>query len=194
MFKLIIITLALACIGNAQKFPINAVATIGGGVLSSNGKDPVLIFGDVKFTQMSATGPVTVNVNITFFPSNDPVITKEHGFHIHTFGIQSVSSIPTTTCDTAGAHWNTGSARHGGLEGVSHDGDLGTVVVSPDTGRIVTQIVTPKLKLFGAESIIGRSVVLHEKADDLGLGDSPLSEKTGNSGARIACGTIGLRP
>lgn len=77
---------------------------------------------------------------------------------------------------------------------MSHDGDLGTVVVSPDTGRIVTQIVTPKLKLFGAESIIGRSVVLHEKADDLGLGDSPLSEKTGNSGARIACGTIGLRP
>lgn len=80
------------------------------------------------------------------------------------------------------------------MDKVSHDGDLGNVVVSPVNGQILTQITSNKLKLFGTESIIGRSVVLHERVDDLGVGGSPMSDKTGNSGAKVACGTIGIRP
>jgi Cu-Zn family superoxide dismutase len=41
-----------------------------------------------------------------------------------------------------------------------------------------------KVSLTGAESIIGKSVVVHEKADDL------KTDPSGNSGARIACGVI----
>jgi Cu-Zn family superoxide dismutase len=48
------------------------------------------------------------------------------------------------------------------------------------------------LTLYGENSILGRSVVLHEKEDDLGLGGNPDSKKTGNSGKRIACSIIGL--
>lgn len=38
-----------------------------------------------------------------------------------------------------------------------------------------------------------RGVVLHSGEDDLGLGNSPLSNTTGNSGDRSACGVIGCK-
>jgi Cu-Zn family superoxide dismutase len=49
-----------------------------------------------------------------------------------------------------------------------------------------------KISLWGEYSILGRSVVVHAQEDDLGRTDHPESPKTGNSGARVACGVIGL--
>jgi Cu-Zn family superoxide dismutase len=40
------------------------------------------------------------------------------------------------------------------------------------------------MSLSGTDSIIGKSVVVHEKEDDL------KSDPSGNSGARQACGVI----
>ena len=51
----------------------------------------------------------------------------------------------------------------------------------------------PLIKLTGSRSIIGRSVVVHEKEDDLGRGNAADSKKTGNAGGRIACGVIGFK-
>ena len=48
------------------------------------------------------------------------------------------------------------------------------------------------IKLKGKYSVVGRSVVIHEKEDDLGLGGNAESLKTGNSMNRIACGIIGF--
>lgn len=48
------------------------------------------------------------------------------------------------------------------------------------------------ITLYGDESIINRSVVVHERLDDGGLGDTAASKLSGNAGPKIACGTIVL--
>lgn len=48
------------------------------------------------------------------------------------------------------------------------------------------------LSLHGPNSIVGRSLVVHERPDDFGKKDDAGSFTTGNSGNGIACGVIGL--
>jgi Cu/Zn superoxide dismutase len=125
-------------------------------------------------------------LNITFFPDNVDLVKQPRGFHIHEFGITELNQDPSVTCGSAGGHWNPSKSQH-----PTHAGDLGNVVVTPVNGKILTKLTTSKLQLSGVESIIGRSVVLHEKTDDMGRGTNEASKTNGNAGSRIACGTIG---
>ena len=72
-----------------------------------------------------------------------------------------------------------------------HIGDFGNIV-SKDDGTINVVFKDEVAKLYGKHGIIGRTVVLHAQPDDLGLGGDDGSAKTGNAGARIACGVIGV--
>lgn len=53
-------------------------------------------------------------------------------------------------------------------------------------------IVDPVITLHGRNNIIGRSLVIHAYADDLGKGGNAESLISGNSGPGVACGVIGL--
>ena len=54
------------------------------------------------------------------------------------------------------------------------------------------RLLDQQVNLFGPLSVVGRSCVLHRLTDDLGQGGNEESLKTGNAGARVACGVIGL--
>lgn len=108
------------------------------------------------------------------------------GFHIHQTGDLSQG------CNSVGSHYNPGEQTHGGLNvAYSHLGDLGNITVD-DAGRCRTTIFADNVMLSGPYSVVGRAMVIHSNADDLGLGGNEESLKTGNSGARISCGIIEL--
>jgi Cu-Zn family superoxide dismutase len=101
----------------------------------------------------------------------------EHGVHVHENGDCS-----DPAAQSAGPHYNPKSAVHhgGAATPVRHAGDLGNVQVD-SSGRGLLVISVSDLSL---DDVVGRSVVVHEKRDDL------QTDPAGNSGSRVACGAI----
>ena len=81
---------------------------------------------------------------------------------------------------------------HGGPNSIiRHVGDLGNIITD-ENGNCTMKFYDNMIKLNGDfQNIIGRSIVIHEKTDDLGLTNNEESLKTGNAGNRIACAVIG---
>jgi Cu-Zn family superoxide dismutase len=109
----------------------------------------------------------------------------EHGIHIHTVG---KCEGPAFT--TAGGHFNPTSAHHGinnTMDPHPHLGDLPNLTVAANGEGSATFDAKGVTLGSGTNSLFqdgGTSIVIHEKADDL------MSDPSGNSGSRIACGVI----
>jgi Cu-Zn family superoxide dismutase len=105
----------------------------------------------------------------------------QFGFHIHENGDCSAPD-----ASSAGEHFNPGNAPHGNPQGGTHHaGDMLNVISDAEGSAAVdarAQGVT--LGDGQANDVIGRAIVLHEKADDYS------TQPSGDSGARIACGVI----
>ena len=101
----------------------------------------------------------------------------------------------TEGCKTAGPHFNPNGKVHGGPgKEIRHVGDLGNITAGAD-GKAQYDAEDDECALSGPNSIIGRSMVCHAGTDDLGEGvgeKEAESKKTGNAGARVACGVIGI--
>jgi superoxide dismutase, Cu-Zn family len=131
-----------------------------------------------------------VTGTVTFTPVADGVQVHaeiagltpgKHGFHIHEFGDCSAAD-----ASSAGAHFNPTNQPHAGPDAASrHEGDMGNVEADA-SGNAKLDYVDHQISLANdGKSAIGRSVVVHAKADDL------KTQPSGDSGVRIACGVIG---
>ncbi len=105
----------------------------------------------------------------------------KHGFHIHEFGdCSSDDGI------SAGGHFNPAGMPHSmPMSDKRHVGDLGNIEAD-NNGKAHLDYVDSVLMLQGDSSVIGRGVIVHEKEDDF------KTQPTGNAGARLACGVIGV--
>jgi Cu-Zn family superoxide dismutase len=131
------------------------------------------VSGTVTFTKVDGGMRVVADI--------EGLTPGDHGFHIHEFGDCSAAD-----ATSAGGHFNPDGHLHAGPgAALRHEGDLGNITANAN-GKAHYDLVDAKLSFDGQHSIIGRSVIVHEKADDL------KTQPTGNAGARVACGVIGV--
>lgn len=102
-----------------------------------------------------------------------------HGAHIHTVGR---CDAPDFT--TAGGHWNPTMKKHGTMNPQGpHEGDLPNLIVGSD-GRGTLGVTVPGQTMAGLLDADGSAIVVHAGPDDL------MTDPSGNSGGRIACGVF----
>jgi Cu-Zn family superoxide dismutase len=131
------------------------------------------VMGTVTFTKTDDGVQVVADVT--------GLTPGKHGFHIHEFGD---CSAPDAT--SAGGHFNPTNDPHAGHDAAKrHEGDLGNIEAD-SSGKAHLELTDKMMTISGDKSIIGRGLIVHEKADDL------TTQPTGNAGGRVACGVIGV--
>lgn len=105
----------------------------------------------------------------------------KHGFHVHQFG-----DLTAPDGTSAGGHFNPGGEPHGGPAAKErHAGDFGNIDAGAD-GMSKFAFTDTHISFEGDDSILGRGVVVHAKADDM------KSQPSGEAGGRVAVGVIGV--
>ena len=135
------------------------------------------VSGTAQFT--AAPGGVKAHVEIS------GATPGPHGVHIHEKGDCS-----DPKAASAGGHYNPNTGPHHGGPHTSarHGGDLGNLEVDA-SGKGTLEVVVEGLSVASLQDgVVGRAIVVHEKADDLA------TDPAGNSGARVACGRIQAPP
>lgn len=127
--------------------------------------------GDLDFEAVD--GGVKITGKITGLTPGD------HGIHVHEFG-----NCNSPDGKSAGEHFNPTKSPHGGPnDAAKHPGDMGNITADKD-GVAKIDVTVKGMMLTGPNSIVGKSVVVHEKKDDL------KTQPSGDSGARLGCGVI----
>jgi len=131
--------------------------------------------GTVSFRQEG--GDVVMSARVT------GLAPGAHGFHIHEKGD---CSAPDAT--SAGGHFNPTGKPHGNPDSADHHGgDMPQLIADASGNASLVATLTGLSVLAGANSVVGRGVIIHAAPDDF------KTQPTGNSGARVACGVVAVR-
>lgn len=108
---------------------------------------------------------------------------SKHGFHVHDKGDCSAPD-----GSSAGAHFNPTGMEHGDptkADGMHHLGDM-TNIEADAQGTAQVKITIPGATLHdnGPNDLIGKGIIVHAAPDDY------MTQPSGNSGGRLACGRI----
>ncbi|NXX22436.1 SODE dismutase, partial [Podargus strigoides] len=135
------------------------------------------VVGQVLFRQCYSYG----RLEAIFYLDGFPLDNNQSGRAIHIHELGDLSN----GCDSTGGHYNPFGVNH-----PRHPGDFGNFF--PKEGKIRKYKTNLSATMFGPYSIIGRSVVIHEREDDMGKGNNKASLENGNAGKRLACCVIGI--
>ncbi|WP_342542882.1 superoxide dismutase family protein [Paenisporosarcina sp. FSL H8-0542] len=176
-----------------KKWMIVCVAILISGCIPQNDSIPVsgVIEHSLATTIVDATGKGIGSAELT---------ETESGVRIHlmlkglTPGVKAVHFHEVGKCEypkftTSGSHVNPAKKQHG-FENPKgfHAGDLPNLTVN-ENGEVDLEITSPHVTLEKGKSNSlldddGSALVIHEKADDY------VTDPSGNSGDRIACGVL----
>lgn len=138
------------------------------------------VSGVVSLMQKDNTEPSILEVTVRGLKPG------RHGFQLHTTGNITEGAV------SAGCIYDPHSQPHAGPADAQRKvGDLGNLVAGPD-GVATAQLQDAHVMLGGPTSVVGRSLVVYEGADDLGRGGFTDSSTTGHVGKSVACGVIGV--
>ena len=161
---------------------VGAGGALGGGALHADASiidNSGATIGWARFVE-DATGVVHVNVHVK------GLTPGLHGIHIHAIGTCTIGT--ATPFSSAGSHHNPLGRMHGLLSAAGpHAGDLPNLVVNEDGVGHLDGTTTEATLSEGTTSIFdadGSAIVLHA------LWDDGVTNPTGNSGGRVACGVI----
>jgi Cu-Zn family superoxide dismutase len=151
--------------------PVRAQKTAHADIVDSKGQK----IGTAKLKQTSKG----VQISLTASQLSPGI----HGFHFH-----AVGKCEGPDFKTAGSHFNPDNKKHGAKNPDGpHAGDMLNIEVAAD-GKVHATSLDPDVTLGdGPNSLFhpdGTALVIHAQADDL------MTDPSGNSGARIACGVI----
>jgi Cu-Zn family superoxide dismutase len=116
----------------------------------------------------------------------------QHGFHVHSNGAcvdgPDAATNSIVQFGAAGGHFDPGHSHNHGQPGQPahevHGGELPNITVAAD-GRGTLRYVNTQITLAaGKNSAMGRTLIIHENADDY------QTDPSGNSGGRALCGLI----
>ena len=107
------------------------------------------------------------------------VPNQEHGFHVHEKGDCSSGDGMST-----GGHLNPNARKHGAQNAEHHVGDLPALKADASGSAPVRMRIAGSVLGSGPADMAGKALIVHAGPDDY------VTQPTGNSGARIACGMI----
>lgn len=152
------------------------------------GDDPKTAHANILNAQGTSVGSATITSTengVKIAVTVSEMTPGEHGIHIH-----NVGKCEGPAFAAAGGHFNPTGAHHGihnAQDGHPHLGDLANLSVDPSGKADAVFSIEGVTLGEGTNSLFhegGTSLVIHAKADDL------MSDPSGNSGDRIACGVI----
>ncbi|ABS23723.1 MULTISPECIES: superoxide dismutase family protein [Bacillus cereus group] len=132
--------------------------------------------GTAKVTQQTSGVKISIKA--------DGFTPGAHGLHIHEMG-----ECKAPRFESAGNHFNVDDKKKHGLMNPkgAENGDLPNVIAD-DTGKIKAEIEASNVSLEEGRTTLyrkdGASIIITENPDD------GMTQPTGNSGNRIACGVI----